>query len=75
VGLDLKFLLDDLFAEEIKALIVGYEERCIGKLDKIIKEDRFLVVSSQSLGEFLTLIMVAETTHLLKTLYYFQVRM
>ncbi|CAM0139200.1 unnamed protein product [Umbelopsis sp. WA50703] len=50
VGLDLKFLLDDLFAEEIKALIVGYEERCIGKLDKIIKEDRFLVVSSQSLG-------------------------
>ncbi|KAJ2964577.1 hypothetical protein NQZ79_g555 [Umbelopsis isabellina] len=52
VGLDLKFLLDDLFAEEIKALIIAYEERCIGKLDKIIKEDRFLVVSSQSLGEF-----------------------
>lgn len=48
--MDLKFLLDDLFADEIKALIISYEERCIDKLDKIIKEDRFLVVSSQSLG-------------------------
>ncbi|CAO3675871.1 unnamed protein product [Umbelopsis ramanniana] len=50
VGLDLKFMLDDIFAEEIKKLIVAYEERAIGRLDKIIKEDKFLVVSSQSLG-------------------------
>lgn len=55
VGLDLKFMLDDIFAEEIKKLIVAYEERAIGRLDKIIKEDKFLVVSSQSLGNFYSL--------------------
>ncbi|KAI8583223.1 hypothetical protein K450DRAFT_224806 [Umbelopsis ramanniana AG] len=52
VGLDLKFMLDDIFAEEIKKLIIAYEERAIGRLDKIIKEDKFLVVSSQSLGTY-----------------------
>ena len=48
-------MLDDIFAEEIKKLIVAYEERAIGRLDKIIKEDKFLVVSSQSLGNFYSL--------------------
>jgi hypothetical protein len=43
-------MLDDIFAEEIKKLIISYQERAIGRLDKIIKEDKFLVVSSQSLG-------------------------
>ncbi|KAI9472182.1 MAG: Cullin repeat-like-containing domain protein [Benjaminiella poitrasii] len=50
VGLDLKFLLEDLFLENIKETIVGYEKRNMEKIEKIVQNDNFNIVSSQGLG-------------------------
>ncbi|KAI7904033.1 Cullin repeat-like-containing domain protein [Cokeromyces recurvatus] len=50
VGLDLKFLLEDLFVTNVKETIIAYESRNIEKIEKIIQNDNFHVVSGQGLG-------------------------
>ncbi|RUP43284.1 hypothetical protein BC936DRAFT_137393 [Jimgerdemannia flammicorona] len=50
VGLDLNFLLEELFEEDVRETIAAYEERCLEKLAKVVANDNFAVVSSQSLG-------------------------
>ncbi|KAG0191120.1 exocyst complex component exo84 [Apophysomyces sp. BC1034] len=50
VGLDLKFLLEELFLENIKETITIYETRNIEKVEKFAKTDNFMVVSNQNLG-------------------------
>ncbi|OBZ84285.1 Exocyst complex component EXO84 [Choanephora cucurbitarum] len=50
VGLDLKFLLEDLFLENVKETIVSYEKRNMEKIGKFVQNDNFNVVSGQGLG-------------------------
>ncbi|GAN06766.1 nuclear mRNA splicing protein [Mucor ambiguus] len=50
VGLDLKFLLEDLFLENVKETVVSYERRNMEKIEKIVVNDNFNVVSGQGLG-------------------------
>lgn len=50
VGLDLKFLLEDLFFENVKETVITYEKRNNDKITKIVKNDNFNVVSGQGLG-------------------------
>ncbi|KAI8342796.1 Cullin repeat-like-containing domain protein [Chlamydoabsidia padenii] len=50
VGLDLKFLLEDLFMENTKETVVAYEKKIGIKIDKFVHNDNFTTVSSQSLG-------------------------
>ncbi|RUP43283.1 hypothetical protein BC936DRAFT_137393 [Jimgerdemannia flammicorona] len=52
VGLDLNFLLEELFEEDVRETIAAYEERCLEKLAKVVANDNFAVVSSQSLGGY-----------------------
>jgi hypothetical protein len=50
VGLDLSFVLDNLFHDDLRDVMVAYEERDADRLDKIVMSDNFTVVASQSLG-------------------------
>lgn len=50
MGLDLKFLLEDLFFENVKETVITYEKRNNDKITKIVKNDNFNVVSGQGLG-------------------------
>ncbi|CAO3639382.1 unnamed protein product [Mucor fragilis] len=50
VGLDLKFLLEDLFLENVKETVISYERRNMEKVEKIVVNDNFNVVSGQGLG-------------------------
>ncbi|KAI8352539.1 Cullin repeat-like-containing domain protein [Blakeslea trispora] len=50
VGLDLKFLLEDLFLENIKETVISYEKRNVEKIGKFVENDNFNVVSGQGLG-------------------------
>jgi len=50
VGLDLNFLLEELFEDDIRETIAAYETRCLDRLAKVVENDNFAVVSSQSLG-------------------------
>ncbi|KAI8384379.1 Cullin repeat-like-containing domain protein [Radiomyces spectabilis] len=50
VGLDLKFLLEDLFMENIKETVLIYQKKCMDKVNRFVKNDNFLVVTSQNLG-------------------------
>ena len=50
VGLDLKFLLEDLFLENVKETVISYERRNMEKIEKIVANDNFNVVSGQGLG-------------------------
>ncbi|KAI9476614.1 Cullin repeat-like-containing domain protein [Zychaea mexicana] len=51
VGLDLKFLLEDFFLENVRETILAYEKRCMEKADKFVAADNFSIVSSQNLGK------------------------
>ncbi|KAI7850919.1 Cullin repeat-like-containing domain protein [Circinella umbellata] len=50
VGLDLKFLLEDFFLENVRETILAYEKRCVEKVEKFVSTDNFNIVSSQNLG-------------------------
>lgn len=50
VGLDLKFLLEDLFLENIKETVLTHEKKIGVKVDKLAQNDDFSTVSSQNLG-------------------------
>ncbi|KAI9259607.1 Cullin repeat-like-containing domain protein [Phascolomyces articulosus] len=50
VGLDLKFLLEDFFLENVRETILAYEKRCMEKAEKFVGTDNFSIVSSQNLG-------------------------
>ena len=50
MGLDLKFLLEDLFLENVKETIVSYEKRNMEEIGKFVQNDNFNVVSGQGLG-------------------------
>ncbi|KAI8647760.1 Cullin repeat-like-containing domain protein [Parasitella parasitica] len=50
VGLDLKFLLEDLFLENVKETIISYEGRSMEKIEKVVVSDNFHPVSGQGLG-------------------------
>ncbi|CAO3614650.1 unnamed protein product [Cunninghamella blakesleeana] len=50
VGLDLKFLLEDLFLENIKETVLAHEKKIGVKVDKLAQNDDFSTVSSQNLG-------------------------
>ncbi|CAO3638718.1 unnamed protein product [Cunninghamella echinulata] len=50
VGLDLKFLLEDLFLENIKETVLTNEKKIGVKVDKLAQNDNFSTVSSQNLG-------------------------
>ncbi|ORZ22378.1 hypothetical protein BCR42DRAFT_167306 [Absidia repens] len=50
VGLDLKFLLEDLFLENTKETVFAYEKKVGVKIDKFVHNDNFTTVSSQNLG-------------------------
>ncbi|KAI8142748.1 Cullin repeat-like-containing domain protein [Fennellomyces sp. T-0311] len=54
VGLDLKFLLEDFFLENVRETILAYEKRCIEKAEKFVAADNFTIVSSQNLGRRLS---------------------
>ncbi|KAF7729574.1 exocyst complex component exo84 [Apophysomyces ossiformis] len=49
VGLDLKFLLEDLFLEDVKSTIIAYENKNTDKVEKFAKSDNFMIVSNQNL--------------------------
>lgn len=53
VGLDLKFLLEDLFLENVKETVIAYEKRNNEKIGKFVSNDNFNVVSGQGLGKIL----------------------
>ncbi|KAI9029667.1 Cullin repeat-like-containing domain protein [Phycomyces nitens] len=53
VGLDLKFLLEDLFLENVKETVVNYEKRNVEKADRFAKNDNFSIVASQNLGNYI----------------------
>ncbi|KAL0088986.1 Cullin repeat-like-containing domain protein [Phycomyces blakesleeanus] len=53
VGLDLKFLLEDLFLENIKETVLTYEKRNVEKADRFAKNDNFSIVASQNLGNYI----------------------
>lgn len=50
MGLDLKFLLEDLFLENVKETVISYEKRNTEKINKFVSNDSFHVVSGQGLG-------------------------
>ncbi|GAA5808941.1 hypothetical protein MFLAVUS_002341 [Mucor flavus] len=50
VGLDLKFMLEDLFLENVKETVLSYEKRNTEKIEKFINNDNFNIVSGQGLG-------------------------
>ncbi|RCH88784.1 exocyst complex component exo84 [Rhizopus stolonifer] len=50
VGLDLKFLLEDLFLENVKETVISYEKRSMDKIARFVGNDNFHVVSGQGLG-------------------------
>ncbi|KAI8971198.1 Cullin repeat-like-containing domain protein [Pilobolus umbonatus] len=50
VGLDLKFLLEDLFLDNIKETVKVYERKNRDKVDKFTNNDTFTIVSGQGLG-------------------------
>ncbi|KAI8089706.1 uncharacterized protein BX664DRAFT_280848 [Halteromyces radiatus] len=50
VGLDLKFLLEDLFLDNIKETVFAYEKKVGSKIDKFVQNDNYTTVSSQNLG-------------------------
>ncbi|KAI7873073.1 Cullin repeat-like-containing domain protein [Mucor mucedo] len=49
VGLDLKFMLEDLFLENVKETVIAYEKRNSQKIEKFIANDNFNLVSGQGL--------------------------
>lgn len=51
--MDLNFLVGELFEDDIRQTIAAYETRCLDRLAKVVENDNFAVVSSQSLGRFL----------------------
>ncbi|KAI7864510.1 Cullin repeat-like-containing domain protein [Spinellus fusiger] len=53
VGLDLKFLLEDLFLENVKETVRVYEKTNAEKAEKFAKSDTFAVVASQNLGNYI----------------------
>ncbi|CDH50968.1 nuclear mrna via spliceosome-related [Lichtheimia corymbifera JMRC:FSU:9682] len=50
VGLDLKFMLEDFFLDNVRETVLAYERRCADKAEKFARGDNFSVVSSQNLG-------------------------
>lgn len=52
VGLDLKFLLEDLFLENIKETVTSYKDRNMDKVERFAKNDNFMIVSGQGLGKW-----------------------
>ncbi|RCH85044.1 exocyst complex component exo84, partial [Rhizopus azygosporus] len=50
VGLDLKFLLEDLFLDNVKETVMNYKQRNMEKVEKFAKNDNFMIVSGQGLG-------------------------
>ncbi|ORY93831.1 Cullin repeat-like-containing domain protein [Syncephalastrum racemosum] len=50
VGLDLKFLLEDFFLDNVRETVLAYEKRSADKAEKFAKSDTFQVVSAQGLG-------------------------
>lgn len=52
MGLDLKFLLEDLFLENIKETVTSYKDRNMDKVERFAKNDNFMIVSGQGLGKW-----------------------
>ncbi|KAG1445714.1 hypothetical protein G6F56_009819 [Rhizopus delemar] len=50
VGLDLKFLLEDLFLVNIKETVISYKDQNLEKVERFAKNDNFMIVSGQGLG-------------------------
>ncbi|KAI9316768.1 Cullin repeat-like-containing domain protein [Dichotomocladium elegans] len=52
VGLDLKFMLEDFFLDNVRETILAYERRCAEKAEKFARNDNLQIVSSQNLGKY-----------------------
>ncbi|KAI9254022.1 Cullin repeat-like-containing domain protein [Sporodiniella umbellata] len=51
VGLDLKFLLEDLFLANVKETVIDYKDQNLERVEKFARSDSFVVVSGQGLGK------------------------
>lgn len=49
--MDLKFLLEDLFLDNVKETVMNYKQRNMEKVEKFAKNDNFMIVSGQGLGK------------------------
>lgn len=47
----MKFLLEDLFLENVKETVIKYEKKNMEKIEKFVGNDTFNVVSGQGLGK------------------------
>ncbi|KAI8977021.1 Cullin repeat-like-containing domain protein [Mycotypha africana] len=50
VGLDFRFILEDLFLDNVKETVIAYQKRNVEKINKFVDNENFHVVSGQGLG-------------------------